>query len=411
MSLQAPNVMRWTRYTDECLEALETSPAAFPSDKLFCQHVRLQHISEEFELQLLEGASAPKSIRETQAQVTHRAFKRQLADWTARVPSPVWNDALDFSRHFSSVYMNEVAMCSNSNADILENDPTADGQPLHTHAIDSSAFSECLESVDSIFRVFTAFDMSAIRALPAMYFIRIIYAAIVLVKLHFAAMQLPSQDYRSSHIRELKVREHLEHLIQMFAGWGALWPACKLTKVLRKLHTWFNKHSDSRMTLSELSWLNSWTFKHMTVDDSSGDDSGEEQHESAIARPAAEDSPSYPVQQNWTNNLPDSTPFNASEPRDTTASTGEVDSAIPMPHQDWLSASADFSEPFPAIDLDQIFPGDGAGELGFEVCPELDSKGMGQDLDMNMDATDPGWSTFLTGDVGFEVDDAMEGVL
>jgi hypothetical protein len=52
MSLRAPNVMRWTRTMDECLEVLETSPAALPSDKVLCRHIRLQHITEEFEMQL-----------------------------------------------------------------------------------------------------------------------------------------------------------------------------------------------------------------------------------------------------------------------------------------------------------------------------------------------------------------------
>lgn len=71
---------------DECLEVLENSPAALLSDRLLCQHIRLQHITEEFAMHLsAEEASAPEKSRAIQIQVTHRAFKRQLNEWRRTV--------------------------------------------------------------------------------------------------------------------------------------------------------------------------------------------------------------------------------------------------------------------------------------------------------------------------------------
>jgi hypothetical protein len=71
MALQTPNIMRWTRYMDECLEVLSTS------DTVLCAHVRLQHILEEFEAQL-SAASSPTAVK-----VTCRVAKRQLAEWAS----------------------------------------------------------------------------------------------------------------------------------------------------------------------------------------------------------------------------------------------------------------------------------------------------------------------------------------
>jgi hypothetical protein len=71
MALQTPNIMRWTRYMDECLEVLSIS------DKVLCAHVRLQHILEEFETQLASASSR------TAVEVTHRVAKRQLAEWAS----------------------------------------------------------------------------------------------------------------------------------------------------------------------------------------------------------------------------------------------------------------------------------------------------------------------------------------
>lgn len=88
MALQTPNIMRWTRYMDECLEVLDMSPASLASDKVLCLHVRLQHIVEDFELQLSSSPMGPVAVG-----VTHRASMRQLATW-AFAPR-VWNGASD----------------------------------------------------------------------------------------------------------------------------------------------------------------------------------------------------------------------------------------------------------------------------------------------------------------------------
>jgi hypothetical protein len=71
MALQTPNIIRWTRQLDECLEVLSVS------DKVLCAHVRLQHILEEFETQLASASSR------TAVEVTHRVAKRQLAEWAS----------------------------------------------------------------------------------------------------------------------------------------------------------------------------------------------------------------------------------------------------------------------------------------------------------------------------------------
>jgi hypothetical protein len=71
MASQTPNVMRWTRYMDECLEVLSTS------DMVLCAHMRLQHLLKEFEAQL-STASSPTAIK-----VTCRVAKRQLAEWAS----------------------------------------------------------------------------------------------------------------------------------------------------------------------------------------------------------------------------------------------------------------------------------------------------------------------------------------
>ncbi|PKX97285.1 uncharacterized protein P174DRAFT_418256 [Aspergillus novofumigatus IBT 16806] len=253
MSLRAPNIMRWTRLMDECLEVLETSPAALASDKVLCRHIRLQHITEDFAMQLsAEETSSPRTTRAIQIQMTHHDFKRRLNEWRMDVADGCWDVALEFSYYFSLLYMNEVAYCT----------PMSDNVTCEaTVAIETQAILEFMETTDDIFRVFTSLDMSTIRALPAMYLIRIIYTFVILVKLRFAAAKLPTYDARLQ-VARLQVPQRLDRLIQMSAGWGPLWPATKLATVFSRLRSWFESGDGNPQRLQKVPvWLTLWEFK------------------------------------------------------------------------------------------------------------------------------------------------------
>ncbi|OGM48751.1 Zn(II)2Cys6 transcription factor [Aspergillus bombycis] len=250
MSLRAPNVMRWTHCMDECLEVLETSPDALPSDKVLCQHVRLQRITEEAAMQLsFKGASASLTLRAMQIQTSYRLSKRQIFNWKKSIREGIFDGALQLSYHFSSLYLSEVAFCAASDAEVPSETRTS-----RTITIPADTFSECVETIDHIFRGFTSLDMSAIRVLPAMYLIRMIYTALILVKLHFAAVTSSNEDAQLQ-IDRLQVSSRLHYIIQMFAGWGPLWPATKLTTVFRRIRSWFE---DSDTMKRDGSCLNVW---------------------------------------------------------------------------------------------------------------------------------------------------------
>ena len=157
--------------------------------------------------------------------------------------------------------MHEIAMRPATNDGMSGPDETSMDHENRPGVMDESQLTDCLESVHNLFRVFTSLDMSAIRALPAIYFIRTIHAAIVLVKLYFAAMRLPDGYQRSARKQDLKVDEYLNRLLHMFTGWSDIWPADKLTTVLGKIRVWFEQNSDRAVLSNELAWLDSWVFE------------------------------------------------------------------------------------------------------------------------------------------------------
>ncbi|OJD20132.1 hypothetical protein ACJ73_08536 [Blastomyces percursus] len=425
MALHSPNIMRWTRYMDECLEVLETSAFSFPSDKLFCQHVRLQHIIEEFELQLAWESPAPAvdGTRESQAGNAHKIFMRQLEDWNNAVPEECWNETLNFSRHFANLYIKEVAMTLASR----RSHSSFDEHSSQKITISTSDFSTCVDSLDHLFHIIHSLDMSAIRAMPTVYFIRMIYTAIVLIKLRFVAMEQQQTDDTKQHADfDLQVSERLEMLIQIFAGWGELWPAAKLTMVFKNLKTWVEKHGSSQMTLHELSWLSPWAFGKEGDQISSPSASPDNQHQHRVEAPLASDtlSPPSPLSSLTYSQLQEITPTTpeTSSPNPFPATVGN-----PVP-----PVFPDFSSMPPIsmdLDLDQIFPdamqgfGLDFGDLGNNASwspPDggLAIGGLAGNEALKTDMSSAEWSGILEGvsspviNVGVEVnvDDAMKGL-
>lgn len=87
MGLRRPNLIRWTNYMAECINVLETSPDAAPSDKFLCQWIRSQHIAEEVGIQFsMDDSFATVSIAESKVQYALKAFERDLAHWSEQVP-------------------------------------------------------------------------------------------------------------------------------------------------------------------------------------------------------------------------------------------------------------------------------------------------------------------------------------
>lgn len=90
MGLRRPNLIRWTNYLQECVEFLETSADALPSDRTLCQWVRSQHIAEEVAIQFsMDDPFATVSISDSKVHHALKGFERDLANWRDHIPSDV----------------------------------------------------------------------------------------------------------------------------------------------------------------------------------------------------------------------------------------------------------------------------------------------------------------------------------
>lgn len=95
MAQRRPNLLRFTKFMDECIEVLENSPEAEPSDKTLCQWVKLQKIAEEVGIGFaFDDPNADISIDDLRIQFTLKGFARQLEEWRSKCPKEVWQGTI-----------------------------------------------------------------------------------------------------------------------------------------------------------------------------------------------------------------------------------------------------------------------------------------------------------------------------
>ena len=79
-------MIRWSTYLDECLDVLEKSPDAVPSDLILCQWVRYQHIADDIGTHFsIEDPSSCATLNDASIQFAVNGFETQIRDCTTRL--------------------------------------------------------------------------------------------------------------------------------------------------------------------------------------------------------------------------------------------------------------------------------------------------------------------------------------
>ncbi|RYP07003.1 hypothetical protein DL764_002826 [Monosporascus ibericus] len=210
MALHRTNLVRWTSFMTECMDILESSPEAAPTDKYLCHLVWTHRLAEEVGIQFsMDDPGVAINLAEAKVQYALRGFERDLAKYSDSI--------------------------SNEDKQRLGDSLTA------AHI---AALSTCLTAIDGIFETFLAMDVRSIRCLPVFNFARVAYATIVLMKMYFSASSPDSELGKVINKDDMKVEEYLEKLLDKFravAERDKSRPAAKFQVVLTMLRGWFQK--------------------------------------------------------------------------------------------------------------------------------------------------------------------------
>ncbi|KAH8657458.1 hypothetical protein BGZ60DRAFT_531622 [Tricladium varicosporioides] len=257
MGLRRPNLIRWTPFMADCIEFLEASPEAAPSDRVLCQWVRSQHIAEEIGTQFsMDDPMATVSIADSKVQYALKGFERDLEKWSSQITPDIQSHDLKLTEHVVNLYMHEVAMHVDHNVDEFKPPFTeealrgmAEREPDVLTSAHISALSTCLTSIDGIFENFFKFDIDTIRCLPIYNFIRLAYAVVVLIKMYFAAATPNSELGKVINKDNMKVEQYLDNLLDIFRASAAeekSRPSAKFLMVLMMLKTWFHRQREGK---------------------------------------------------------------------------------------------------------------------------------------------------------------------
>lgn len=239
----------------ECIEVLEKSPDAYPSDKLLCQHIKIQHICEDIGLQfLMDDSTAQLSINDPKVTYALVTFENQLKAWKQQVPEEAQCASLTFFEHVTSLYLHEIALHFNHNVDDFRLPFTEESLKNVDSSSDAltqnqiAAIEACLKAAHGILDTMINFTPDEVLALPLLlYFVRCIYALVILLKMHVAISTPASELGKLLQNADLKIEYYLDALVDHFGRIFAL-PYPKPEKALRIMQLfkeWYRKHKDS----------------------------------------------------------------------------------------------------------------------------------------------------------------------
>ncbi|KAK2781655.1 hypothetical protein FQN53_000446 [Emmonsiellopsis sp. PD_33] len=254
MSLRRPLLTRWQPYMDECLEILETSPDALPSDKAIIQWVKLAHIGEEIGFQFsMDDPATNVSITDPKIQYALKGFEGRLDEWRQEVPPDCYTPIMRHYELIINVYMHEIGMHADHNIDdfkppfvtSLNTETSAD----FSTAAHVDAMTCCLTSIHKAYDIFTSIPYITIQCLPTIHMVRTAYASVALIKLFTTTSAPSSRLGQVFNPADFKVEYYLDRVIQHMKvpgeTNGGRVPA-KFGLMLNMLKTWFIKRKEGK---------------------------------------------------------------------------------------------------------------------------------------------------------------------
>lgn len=240
----------------ECIEVLESHPDAFPSDKLFCQHIKIQHICEDVGQQfLMDDNTANISINDPKVTYALNVLETQLKHWKENIPPECRFPELQFFEHVTSLYLHEIALHLNHNVEDFRMPFTEESLKSVNNTSETltqnqmAALEACLKAAHGILDTMLGFDMQIVKTLPMLiFFVRCVYAIVILIKMHVAVCTPNSELGKMMKPEDLRVDYYCDRLIGLFsyvAKEEEFRPHPKILRILNVLRDWFGKHKEN----------------------------------------------------------------------------------------------------------------------------------------------------------------------
>lgn len=162
-----------------CIEVLETSPDAAPTDLLLTQHIKVQRICEDISARFEMDDPSATSISIVDPKVAYvlESLETDLQEWDAQVPEELRTPGLMFFKEVTTLYLHEIALHTNHNTDdfrlpFTEASLKSGEYKVQLTQKQLAAIEACLHAVHRCLDMFCNFDLEIMASLPALlYFV------------------------------------------------------------------------------------------------------------------------------------------------------------------------------------------------------------------------------------------------
>ncbi|KAL4878311.1 hypothetical protein BJY04DRAFT_229860 [Aspergillus karnatakaensis] len=247
-ALRRPILLRWLPYMDECIEILENSPAALPSDRVMIQWAKLVRIIEEISSRFFADDLGSLSFSEAKFQFTLKAFEKQLEQWkreTSHLDSAIMTQA----EAIVNIYLHENAMVLDNPSEDSKTDTDISS---HTTAARISALSSALTSIHQAIDTVCSIPVKDLVNIPTVALARTAFAIVALIKLYSIVTAPDSYIGQVINPSVLKVDCYLNKVIAHYTAAGSLPGGVtpgKFSTVLTMLREWFKSRKDQNGAL------------------------------------------------------------------------------------------------------------------------------------------------------------------
>ncbi|EAU38534.1 predicted protein [Aspergillus terreus NIH2624] len=255
VSLRRTILVRWNSYMDECIDILEKSPDALPSDKRMIQWAKLSHIMEDINVQFFtDDTGFDGSMFEPKMQYTLRAFEKQLEEWKREARSEEKDHApvMQQAEQIIDLYMHEPAMHMDPNGHGPKSAGDTHTSPISTAHV--NALGSCLTACHKALDIICDVDIHDLICLPVVSQARTSFAIVGLIKLYSILSGPDSSLGQIIEPASLRVEYYLNRVIEHYGAAGELpggrTPA-KFAVVLGLLQRWYNTRKDRSAELKE----------------------------------------------------------------------------------------------------------------------------------------------------------------
>ncbi|MCJ1389089.1 hypothetical protein MMC18_001943 [Xylographa bjoerkii] len=234
------NLIRWSSYLEECLQLLETSADALPSDQILCHWIRVQRIADEIGEQFnIEDPTALNGLDDMKMRYMVQGFEAKMRECFSRTLNIPKSPSIIFMETLIRLYLHEVTLNTGKNNEDLQAPfaeeifnsmrPTQRTELSAAH-IDSLSIS--LTSIHTLYQTFLSIPPTIIICLPTFQFVRLIYVSVVFIKL-----TADSDDFNVEHYLD-----DIIMLLKVTAGNNQCESAGQFSMVLAMLKTLIVKH-------------------------------------------------------------------------------------------------------------------------------------------------------------------------